>query len=122
MDSLLCQVIETGGSNEEHDAAKLEGLLEHLMEEEIISDGILAQDATQLAALWALRESIPEAAGKCGSVYKYDLSVPVPKMYSLVEQMREKLAEKGLFKEGDEDGYKVRTIVGCEYLSAHAGE
>jgi hypothetical protein len=110
----LIQVIETGGSNEEHDGAKLESLLEHLLESEIISDGILAQDSTQLAALWALRESIPEAAGKCGSVYKYDLSVPVPKMYSLVEKMRERLTEKGLYKEGDEDGHKVRTIVGCE--------
>lgn len=37
-------------------------------------------------------------------------------MYSLVEKMRERLTEKGLYKEGDEDGRKVRTIVGCESL------
>lgn len=93
----------------------MESLLEHLLESEIISDGVLAQDSTQLAALWSLRESIPEAAGKCGSVYKYDLSVPVPKMYSLVEKMRERLTEKGLYVEGDEVNQKIKAIVGCKW-------
>lgn len=95
---------------------KLESLLEHLLETSIISDGVLAQDSAQLAALWALRESIPESAAKCGPVYKYDLSVPVPKMYGLVELLRERMTEKGLYKEGDEDGGKIRKIAGYGHI------
>ena len=31
---------------------------------------------------------------RAGPVYKYDLSLPVEKMYSLVEEMRARLGEK----------------------------
>ncbi|WWC93154.1 uncharacterized protein L201_008121 [Kwoniella dendrophila CBS 6074] len=93
-------LIETGGSNAEHDEAKLTGLLEHLMENEMVLDGVLAQDSTQFQALWKLRELVPESAGKAGSVYKYDVSVPVAKMYEPVEQLRVKLREGGVL-EGD---------------------
>nr|GEZ98384.1 D-2-hydroxyglutarate dehydrogenase, mitochondrial isoform X1 [Tanacetum cinerariifolium] len=34
---------------------------------------------------------IPEALQKVGAVYKYDLSIPVEKMYDLVEDMRLRL-------------------------------
>ena len=74
-------LIETSGSNKDHDDAKLEGLLEHLLESGIVSDGVLAQDATQVGSLWQLREGIPEAAGKLGKTYKYDVSLPVSGMY-----------------------------------------
>lgn len=33
-------------------------------------------------------------------MYKYDLSMPVKDMYSLVEEARERFEEKGLFKDG----------------------
>jgi len=87
-------LVETGGSNSGHDEEKLQGLLEDLMESSSIIDGVLAQDTTQFHSLWSLRELIPESAGKAGSVYKYDLSVPVPRMYSLVEKMRERLGRE----------------------------
>lgn len=74
-------LIETSGSNKDHDDAKLEGLLEYLLESGIVSDGVLAQDATQVGSLWQLREGIPEAAGKLGKTYKYDVSLPVSGMY-----------------------------------------
>ena len=85
-------LIETSGSNAEHDEEKLSGLLEHLLSSGLVLDGVLAQDQTQFQKLWQLRESAAEAASKTGSVYKYDVSVPVPKMYTLVEKMRERLA------------------------------
>lgn len=84
------------------------------MENELIQDGVLAQDQTQFHSLWKLRELIPESAGKAGSVYKYDLSVPVPKMYSLVEKMRERLGEAGLWKEGG--GGRIREVVGYGHI------
>ncbi|SGY31937.1 BQ5605_C002g01281 [Microbotryum silenes-dioicae] len=93
-------LIETSGSNKDHDDEKLGGLLEHLLEKEIIADGVLAQDDAQLLSLWSLRELMPEAAGKLGKVYKYDLSMPVKDMYSLVEEARIRFKEHGLDKDG----------------------
>jgi len=84
------------------------------MESELVLDGVLAQDATQTANLWALREGITEACSKMGVAYKYDLSTAPSVMYTLVEQMRARLAEKGLLKE-DGTG-SVRAVVGFGHL------
>ncbi|KAI9635717.1 uncharacterized protein MKK02DRAFT_36818 [Dioszegia hungarica] len=109
-------LIETGGSNAEHDEAKLSGLLEHLMSNEMVLDGVLAQDQTQFASLWSLRELLPEACGKAGSVYKYDLSVPVGKMYGLVEKMRKRLRDEGLLVgDGQKEG-PIRACVGYGHM------
>ncbi|PWN45723.1 hypothetical protein IE81DRAFT_336189 [Ceraceosorus guamensis] len=89
-------LIETGGSNKDHDDEKLSALLEELIEDEWVDDGVLAENTTQISQLWALRESIPEAAGKAGRVYKYDLSMPVEKMNELVEEMRSRFESKGI--------------------------
>ncbi|KAE8215841.1 hypothetical protein CF327_g933 [Tilletia walkeri] len=105
-------LIETSGSKKEHDDEKLEGLLEHLLESETITDGVLAQDTTQVSGLWALRESIPEAAGKMGKVFKYDLSMPVEKMNELVDVMRARFEEKGMMGEGK----GIKTVVGYGHI------
>ncbi|BDA44336.1 probable D-2-hydroxyglutarate dehydrogenase, mitochondrial [Coccomyxa sp. Obi] len=85
-------VVETSGSNEAHDYAKIEAFLEEVMEEGWVLDGTIAQDSTQTAAIWGLREGISVALKHAGAVYKYDLSMPVADMYSLVEETRERLA------------------------------
>lgn len=87
---------------------KLGGLLESLLENGTIADGVLAQDETQVQSLWSLRESLPEAAGKLGRVYKYDLSMPVKDMYSLVEEARERFRDHGI----DE----IKTTVGYGHI------
>lgn len=66
----------------------------------MVTDGVLAQDTTQFHSMWAIRERIGEAAGKSGSVYKYDVSVPVGKMYEVVEKIRVRLGEAGLLGQG----------------------
>jgi len=86
----------------------LGGLLESLLESGTVSDGVLAQDETQVQSLWSLRESLPEAAGKLGRVYKYDLSMPVKDMYSLVEEARERFEKMGI----DE----IKTTVGYGHI------
>lgn len=86
----------------------MSSLVEHLMTNEMVLDGALAQDTTQAHAFWALRETITESIGKSGKVYKYDLSVPLDKMYGLVEKMRIRLKEKGYLKD-DGSG----DVMGC---------
>ncbi len=70
-------LIETSGSNTEHDTEKLETFLEDVMGKEIVTDGVVAQDETQIKALWQWREGIAESLGHLGGVYKYDVSVPL---------------------------------------------
>ncbi|KDN38642.1 putative DLD2-D-lactate dehydrogenase [Tilletiaria anomala UBC 951] len=103
-------LIETSGSKKDHDDEKLTGLLEELMESETIVDGVLAQDESQAQGLWALRESIPEAAGKLGSVFKYDLSMPIAKMNELVVEMRNRFEQQGVMGNG------IKTVVGYGHI------
>lgn len=89
-------LIETSGSNKEHDDEKLETFLGNAMEEGLVDDGIIAQDETQLKSLWAWREQVPEASTIGGGVYKYDVSLPLADLYGLVEAVNEKLDSQGL--------------------------
>ena len=85
---------------------------------------MLAQDTTQFASLWALRETIGPAASQAGSVYKYDVSVPVGKMYGLRDSLKAKLGEAGLLgPKGDKvndqgfyEGGKVMAIGGYGHM------
>jgi len=107
-------LVETSGSNAEHDNEKLEKFLEFVMEEGIIVDGTLAQDETQVKSLWGWREGIPECLGHWGGVYKYDLSIPISELYSLVEETRAKLTDAGLV--GDDYSYPVVDVVGYGHM------
>jgi FAD/FMN-containing dehydrogenase len=107
-------LIETSGSNSEHDNEKLEKFLGYVMENEIVSDGVVAQDETQVKSLWGWREGIPESLGHWGGVYKYDLSIPISELYSLVEEIREKIKEAGLM--GDDVKHPVVDVVGYGHM------
>ena len=71
----------------------------------------MAQDNAQLQLFWSLRENITEACTKEGSVYKYDLSVPISQVYSLVMDMRDRLREAGLYLPETNSG-PVKQIIG----------
>jgi (R)-2-hydroxyglutarate---pyruvate transhydrogenase len=107
-------LIETSGSDGEADYNKLESFLGDLMENEVISDGTLAQDKSQMADLWTWREGIPESLGHWGAVYKYDLSIPIAELYQLVEDTRERMQKAGLV--GDDDSFPVVDVVGYGHM------
>lgn len=44
--------------------------------------------------LWALRERITEALTRDGYVYKYDVSLPVERLYDLVTDLRARLGSQ----------------------------
>ncbi|KAG0017777.1 hypothetical protein BGZ80_007924 [Entomortierella chlamydospora] len=93
-------LIETSGSNKDHDDEKLNNFLERLLTDNITQDGVVAQDTTQLRNLWAIREGIPVACLHDGAVYKYDISIPVPVIYQAVEELRKRLLDRGVLGEG----------------------
>ncbi|KAJ3219315.1 hypothetical protein HDU81_000364 [Chytriomyces hyalinus] len=101
-------LIETSGSNAEHDTEKLGNYLDMLFEQGIATDGVLAESDTQKAQLWNFRESIPEACSKdgAGGNLKYDISVPVEHIYDIVPVMRSRLEAKGLYDPVDAAGTK----------------
>ncbi len=107
-------LIETSGSNSEHDNEKLEKFLEHVMENDIVQDGVVAQDETQVRALWGWREGVPECLGHWGGVYKYDLSIPINELYALVEETKVKIQDSGLM--GDTDEHPVVDVVGYGHM------
>jgi hypothetical protein len=64
-------VIETAGSNEAHDAAKLDAFLEEASGSGAVQDGLIAQSSAQAAAVWRVREGCalgllgPAAGASC---------------------------------------------------------
>lgn len=108
-------LVETSGSNTEHDSAKLNDFLEHVMGEEIVADGVVAENETQLQNLWACREGISEASQHWGGVYKYDLSIPLPHLYDLVAECRERFQHNGLMSTTDETK-PVLDVVGYGHM------
>ncbi|KAF2717500.1 actin interacting protein 2 [Polychaeton citri CBS 116435] len=107
-------LIETSGSNADHDSEKLNAFLEQVMGDEIVSDGVVAQDETQIQSLWACREGISEASQHFGGVYKYDLSIPLPELYNLVVECREHFEKNGLM--GETDDFPVLDVVGYGHM------
>ncbi|XP_070561383.1 D-2-hydroxyglutarate dehydrogenase, mitochondrial-like [Ptychodera flava] len=98
-------LVETSGSNATHDEEKLNAFLETTMATESVVDGTVATDITKIKTIWSLRESIAEALMHDGTVYKYDVSLPTDKIYSLVEAMQTHL--------GDD----VKNVVGYGHLA-----
>lgn len=107
-------LIETSGSDASHDSAKLDAFLEHVMEQEIVSDGVVAQDETQAQTFWGWREGITETLNHWGAVYKYDVSIPIRELYQLVDDTRSRLDAMGLV--GESDDKPVVDVVGYGHM------
>jgi FAD/FMN-containing dehydrogenase len=108
-------LIETSGSNSDHDSEKLTAFLEDVMEKEIVSDGVVAENETQAQNLWACREGVSEASQHFGGVYKYDLSIPLPDLYQLVDDCRARMRELDLIDPEDESK-PILDIVGYGHM------
>ncbi|XP_010946395.1 D-2-hydroxyglutarate dehydrogenase, mitochondrial [Camelus ferus] len=87
-------LIETSGSGAGHDAEKLSDFLEQVLGSGLVTDGTLATDQRRIKMLWSLRERITEALSRDGYVYKYDLSLPVERLYDLVSDLRARLGPR----------------------------
>lgn len=103
-------LIETSGSNRDHDMEKIETFLGNAMEEGLVDDGIIAQDETQLKSLWLWRECIPEASTAAGGVYKYDVLIPLADLYGLVDAASERLNAAGIVDMDSESKPVVEAI------------
>ena len=72
--------------SETHARALFEHLLETAMENELVSDAVVAESLNQARHLWHLRESIPLAQAEEGLNIKHDISIPVSRIAEFVAQ------------------------------------
>ena len=89
-------VVETSGAEMSHDEEKLTKFTEWLMGENLVQDGTIATDKQKIDNIWTLRESITLGLIRQGYTFKYDVSIPVPRLYEIVETLRERIGDKVL--------------------------
>ncbi|XP_074547787.1 D-2-hydroxyglutarate dehydrogenase, mitochondrial [Halichoeres trimaculatus] len=87
-------VIETSGSDAAHDGEKLHNFLEEAMTSSLVTDGTVATEDSKIKALWSMRERVTEALTHDGFTYKYDISLPLERLYQLVTDMRAHLGQR----------------------------
>jgi FAD/FMN-containing dehydrogenase len=73
-------VIETQGSEAEHDLEKLEKVLMSLYEQGLIVDAVLAKSQKEVEQIWDIRESVEAATSMDSPYFIYDVSVPMKHM------------------------------------------
>ncbi len=71
----------------------LEGILASAMEDGLVTDAVVAESDSQAAALWHIRETVPEAQSMGGAVIKHDVSVPISAIPEFLERGTELLLE-----------------------------
>lgn len=86
-------LVETSGSNEDHDMEKMSAFLDELLSRKLIVDGVLAGSSADAAKMWKLRESAPLAVTRDGYVYKHDVSLPLKSYYELTNVMKERCGD-----------------------------
>ncbi|EAR49640.1 oxidoreductase, FAD-binding [Oceanicola granulosus HTCC2516] len=76
-------------------ADALEALFADALEAGLSDDGVIAQSEAQRAEFWALREAIPEANRRIGSISSHDISVPLSEVPAFIRAGAERLAPLG---------------------------
>ena len=76
----------------------LEALFAAGFERELVSDGLVAQSETQRADFWTIRESIPAANKRIGSISSHDVSVPIERIPAFIDEGFARIAEIGSFR------------------------
>ncbi|AKS45320.1 FAD/FMN-containing dehydrogenase [Octadecabacter temperatus] len=64
----------------------------------LVSDGVIAQSGQQAQALWDIRETIPEANKRIGSISSHDISVPISCVPEFIDRAPAILAKIGDFR------------------------
>lgn len=91
-------LIEVGLPKGLDPAEALETLFATAFDAGLVSDGVIAQSEADRHALWHIRESIPEANRRIGSVSSHDISVPLSAVPDFIDAGGKALAAIGDFR------------------------
>ncbi|TDL91142.1 FAD-binding oxidoreductase [Meridianimarinicoccus aquatilis] len=79
-----------------HDAAHaMEVFLERAFDAGLITDGVIAANEAQRAAFWSVRESIPDANRRIGSIASHDVSLPLEVLPDFITRAQAAVASLG---------------------------
>ncbi|MDB4838504.1 FAD-binding oxidoreductase [Amylibacter sp.] len=76
----------SGGMGSNLESRLFEGL-EDLFKEGLVSDALIAQSEKQAKEFWDLRENIPEANRRIGSISNHDISLPISLIPKFIQEM-----------------------------------
>ncbi|MCM2560637.1 FAD-binding oxidoreductase [Lutimaribacter sp. EGI FJ00015] len=79
-------------------AEALEALFADAFERGLVSDGVIAQSQAQRHEMWELREQIPEANRRVGSISSHDISLPMGRVAEFIEKGGPALGRLGTFR------------------------
>ncbi|MEM9580436.1 MAG: FAD-binding oxidoreductase, partial [Pseudomonadota bacterium] len=88
-------LVEVGLAKGLDPQAALMTLFEAGLEAGLVSDGLIAQSKGQRDEFWSVREHIPEANRRVGSVSSHDISVPISKVPEFIARAGRVVAEMG---------------------------
>lgn len=78
--------------------AALERLFEAGFDAGLVTDGVIAQSLSQRQELWDIRENIPEANRRIGSVSSHDISLPLSAVPGFIDRAGSLLADIADFR------------------------
>jgi FAD/FMN-containing dehydrogenase len=79
-------------------ALALEALFAAGLEAGLVSDGMIAQSENQRQAFWEVREQIPEANRRVGSISSHDISLPMSEIAEFIVRGQAAIARIGAFR------------------------
>ncbi|MHA7850575.1 FAD-binding oxidoreductase [Roseovarius sp.] len=79
-------------------ATALETLFAEAFEAGLVSDGMIASSEAQRHAFWEVREQIPEANRRIGSVSSHDISLPLGAIPDFIARAPDVIARIGAFR------------------------
>ena len=93
-----CVLIDLGLPRGLDPAAVLETLFMEAHEQGLASDGVIAQSETQSRDFWNVREHLPEANRRIGSISSHDISLPLGALPEFIAAAPGELARLGAFR------------------------
>ncbi len=91
-------LLEIGHSVRFGTEKNINDFFENILSSSLALDGALAENMRQQNDLWAIRENIPEANRRIGSVSSHDISLPLSEVSDFVEQARIEISKLGQFR------------------------
>lgn len=88
-----CVLIDLGLAEGQDGQAAIEAVFADAYEAGLVSDGVLASSGAQRDALWAVRETIPEANRAVGAIASHDVSLPLTALPAFIDEASDKLAQ-----------------------------
>ena len=91
-------LIELGQGADSDPEGALLALFEAALGDGLASDGVVAASGAQRAALWAMREQIPEANKRIGSISSHDISLPLSAIPAFLQRAGAAIGALGPFR------------------------